>query len=100
MKYTLPIDTDEAYDWAYENGLSKVNAGQAEWLANNDLWREDYCPAEIEIEFDVIPEGSTLHAYGSTYVSELHSAVIVSVEVDGKPVTMPTWLESKLMETV
>lgn len=100
MKYLLPIDTDEAYDWAYENDLSFVNAEMADYLGYNDLWDESYAPAEVEIEFDLIPESSTAHPYGSTVAIERHSAEIYGVEVDGKPVTVPEWLEDKLMEVV
>ena len=102
MKYTLPIDNDQAYDWAYENGLSPVDSAGAfrliELISEEDFHKG--VPSEIEIEFDVIPESSTAHPYGSTVAIERHSAEVTGVEVDGKAVTVPRWIEDKLMETL
>lgn len=98
MKAKIYIENEQAYNWAYENDLSLVNWKMAEYLGYNDLWHESYCPAEIEVEFELIPASVTKHPYGSTVAPERHGAEITGVEVDGKPVTVPRWLNDKLME--
>lgn len=99
MKLEIYPDTEQEYQWLYDNGFVDLTWDELEELAWNDrpLPELSY---DIEVEFDYEPEGLTRHPYGSTVATEYHSANVDIYEAtymkQTKQVESVDWLEERV----
>ena len=83
----LSNDSKQVWNWLYDNGINPC-----EW--NDPKIAEYEAPDEVEAEAFLIGGDSTVHAGGV----ETHPIEVDDAWVDGVRVTVPDWLEYKLIE--